>query len=70
MARTLPQVIASVRAVVHNRGMSGSESVRTEELMALCDAAEHYINRDLMPMREFIAAQKERDPFITFLDRD
>lgn len=75
MARTLPQVIASVRAVVHNRGMSGSESVRPEDLTALCDAAQHYMDRDLMPMSEFIAAQTGKRPndatrFTTLSDQD
>lgn len=73
MPRTLLQIIASARATLHNRGTItlGSASIRTEDLKALCDAAQHHTNRELMPMSEFIAVQAElRDRFATFTDQD
>lgn len=56
MPRTLPQIIAHIRAVAGDPSIS-TTLIQTEDLLALCTAAEHHMNRELMPMCDFIALQ-------------
>lgn len=61
MPRKLPDIIAHIRAVAGDPSIS-TTLIQTEDLLALCTAAEHHMNRELMPMCEFIELQTGQRP--------
>lgn len=52
MPRTLPQIITHIRAVIRDPSIS-TTLIQTEDLTALCDAAQHYLDGDLRPVEPF-----------------
>lgn len=54
MARPLPEIIAHIRAVVADQKVSGT-LIQTEDLTALCDAAEENerLREALIPFAQF-----------------